>query len=280
MRFYKVHGLGNDFILFDARTRRLDWHRLAPRLCDRHFGIGADGLLLLENGEKAPFRMRIINADGSEAEMCGNGIRCFAKYLADHSYIPADQDELEVETLAGIQRLRLLRRGGVVEAVRVAMGRPRFDPAEIPVDLPGPGPIIDYPLTVDGQRLTLTFVSMGNPHAVAFIDEPVESFPLDRVGPKVEHHPLFPKRTNFEVVNRLAPDRYRVRVWERGVGLTLACGTGACAVAAAARLKGLAPERVRVELPGGSLEIEWDGQGEVFMTGPAAEVFVGEWFED
>ncbi len=280
MRFYKVHGLGNDFILFDARARRLDWHRLAPRLCDRHFGIGADGLLLLEDGEKAPFRMRIINADGSEAEMCGNGIRCFAKYLADHSYIPADRDELEVETLAGIQRLRLVRRGGVVEAVRVAMGRPRFDPAEVPVDLPGPGPIIDYPVIVDGHRLALTFVSMGNPHAIAFLDDPVEAFPLEQVGPKVENHPLFPKRTNFEVVNRLSPDHYRVRVWERGVGLTLACGTGACAVAVAARLKRLAPEKVRVELPGGTLEIEWDGQGEVLMTGPAAEVFVGEWFED
>ena len=280
MRFYKVHGLGNDFILFDARSRRLDWHRLAPRLCDRHFGIGADGLLLLETGEEAPFRMRIINADGSEAEMCGNGIRCFAKYLADHSYIPADQDELEIETLAGIQRVRLIRRGGVVEAVRVAMGRPRLDPAEIPVDLPGPGPIIDYPMTVGSHRLALTFVSMGNPHAVAFIGDPVEAFPLEQVGPKVEHHALFPKRMNFEVVNRLAPDCYRVRVWERGVGLTLACGTGACAVAVAARLKRLAPEKVRVELPGGALDIEWDGQGEVYMTGPAAEVFVGEWFED
>jgi diaminopimelate epimerase len=275
--FQKSHGAGNDFVLVDARELAFDWSRLARRMCDRHFGVGSDGLLLVEHSQVADYRMRMFNPDGSEAEMCGNGIRCFAKLLFDDGLVLSG-DRVTVETLAGIQKLRVFRDGGKVVRVRVGMGAPRFQPDEIPVRgaLDG-GRGVQRRLAVDGQELDVTCVSMGNPHAVAFIEAPVGEFPLERVGPLVERHADFPARTNFEIVNVLAPDRLRMRVWERGAGLTLACGTGACGVMVAARLHGHVGPRATIELPGGTLEIEWDGEGEVWMTGPAELVFTGEW---
>ena len=276
MEFYKAHGIGNDFVLIDARTTAdRDWPELARAMCDRHFGVGADGILLVLNSATADFRMRMLNPDGSEAEMCGNGIRCFARYVYENV---APKAELRVETGAGVLPLTLRVRDGVVEAVTVNMGAPHFTPRDIPVVLDH-SPVVDHPLDVGGMTLRLTCVSMGNPHAVAFVEEDVESFPLAEIGPLVERHPLFPRRVNFEVCRVLGRGELDVRVWERGAGLTLACGTGASAVTVAARLKGLTDERIRLRLPGGTLEMSWDGQGDVFMTGPAEFVFRGEWLK-
>jgi diaminopimelate epimerase len=278
--FRKGHGAGNDFVLVDARAASRDWARLARAMCDRHFGVGADGLLLVEDSGAADYRMRMFNPDGSEAEMCGNGIRFFAKYLFDEGLV-ASGDRVSVETLAGVQRLQVFREGGRVARVRVGMGAPRFRPEEVPVagTLNGKR-AVERHLSVEGTELDVTCVSMGNPHAVAFIDAPVEEFPLERIGPRVEHLPDFPARTNFEIVNVIDRSRLRMRVWERGAGLTLACGTGACAVMAAARVHDLVEPRAEIALPGGTLEIEWDGEGEVWMTGPAETVFAGEWLRD
>ncbi|MBI4289085.1 MAG: diaminopimelate epimerase [Chloroflexi bacterium] len=274
MRFVKMHGTGNDFILIDGYTERRDWAKLARRLCDRHFGIGSDGILVVLPSRKADLRMRMFNPDGSEAETCGNGVRCFAKYAVDHGL--TGQKQFSVETLAGVKRLQTFSQKGEVQRVRVNMGKPRFRPEEIP--LKGEftsSPIVDYPLAIAGRRLLLTFVNVGNPHAVAFVQEPVDDFPLSDIGPQVERHPLFPKRTNFEVVNVRGQGKLQARVWERGAGLTLSCGSGACAVAVAARLKGHTEDKLDITLPGGTLSLEWNG--DVFLTGPAVEVFEGEW---
>ena len=285
MRFVKLHGAGNDYVLVDGRGQDADWPALARAMSDRHFGIGSDGLLLLMPSEKAPVRMRMFNPDGSEAEMCGNGIRCFAKYVLERQVVAATDGALLVETGAGVLRVEPVWEDGRMTAARVGMGVPRLRPREIPVALPRRKGreqeelVLDYPLEVDGYRLRLAFVSMGNPHAVAFIHDPVEEFPLDRIGPLVERHKVFPRRTNFEIVNMLSGNKLQVRVWERGVGETLACGTGVCAVAVAGWLKGLMRERVELELPGGTLLVEWGGEGEVYLSGPVAEVFEGEWKE-
>lgn len=277
MRFVKLHGSGNDFIVLDARKEKHDWSKIAIALCDRHFGAGADGILLVEPSQKAGFKMRIINQDGSEAEMSGNGMRCFVKYVFDEGLATSKSGELAVETLNGIQRVKAAFAGGKVTSVRVGMGKPRLQPAEIPVSAPGPGPILDYQLHLDGQTIQVACVSMGNPHAIAFLDAPVDQWPLETLGPKVERHPFFPRRVNFEIVNVLDRRRLKSRVWERGAGITLACGTGACATAVAARLKGLVDDTVEIAEPGGVLKVEWDGQGEVFLEGPAELVYRGEW---
>lgn len=277
MRFVKLQGTGNDFVLVDARAWETDWPELARQLCERHFGIGADGLLVLLDSQQADYRMRIFNPDGSEAEMCGNGIRCFARYLLSAGLVPPTAGGVRIETLAGVRDVRFLGNGERVEAFQVSMGAPRLRPRDIPVALDHPGPVVDYPLSVDGHELRLTFVSMGNPHAVAFIEQPVAEFPLEQVGPLVEHHPLFPQRVNFSVARIIGPGRLEARVWERGAGPTMACGTGACAVAVAGRLRGKTPFQVDIALPGGTLRILWDGTEEVLLTGPAELVFVGEW---
>ncbi|MBI2863294.1 MAG: diaminopimelate epimerase [Chloroflexi bacterium] len=285
MRFAKMHGIGNDYVVIDARQDsdlRRDWPAVARTLCDRHFGVGSDGLVLVIPSATADFRFRMFNPDGTEAEMCGNGIRCFAKYVADHGLVETSVDWLDVETPAGVRRLGLLRDDGVVANVVVSMGTPRLKPGEIPVslpqkDAPEPEVLLDFPVTVGGRDLAVTCVSMGNPHAVAFLAEPVASFPLERLGPLMEHHPAFPKRINFEIVNVEKRGGLSMRVWERGAGETLACGTGACATAVAARLRGLVGEEVDIALPGGTLRVAWDGKGEVLMTGPAELVFEGEW---
>ncbi len=280
MDFVKMHGLGNDFVLvdlLDSGQGRSDaaWAELAVRLCDRHFGIGADGVLLALPSETADARLRILNSDGSEAEMCGNGIRCLARYVRDQGRAGslAGGGALRVETLAGVLELTFPS----ADAVRVNMGRPRLAGREIPM-LVDAEPVLDQPLRVDGRELRISAVSMGNPHAVAFLGpDELAALPLHEVGPAVEHHPLFPQRTNFEAVALTSRHSATVRVWERGAGPTLACGTGACAVTVAGILRGELESPVAVTLPGGTLQIEWEAGGPVYMTGPATYAFRGTW---
>jgi diaminopimelate epimerase len=278
MRITKMHGLGNDYI-YIRPERELDWHDIARRVSDRHFGVGADGLILALPSEVADLRMRMFNADGSEAEMCGNGIRCLAKYAIEEGMVRPDIPEVTIETGAGILALQLFRDDGVVTGARVDMGRPRFEPAEIPANVEGPAPIMSLPVEAGGMGLRLTLVSMGNPHAIHYVEEGIEDFPLERIGPLVERHPLFPRRTNFQVVQVLDRGHVKHRVWERGSGITLASGTSAAAVCVASRLHGFTGDRIVDSLPGGDLVLEWDGEGPVFMTGPATRVFDGEWHE-
>ena len=282
MRFTKMHGAGNDYVYVDARGQERDWPALSVAMSDRHLGVGSDGLILALPSEKADLRMRMFNADGSEGEMCGNGIRCLVRFAFDNGIISAEKSPVRVETMAGVLDVTPLGdNGGGMTAARVLMGAPRLIPAEIPVALEGMDAVIDQPLEVAGREFRMTCVSMGNPHAVVFLDEPVDDFPLTEIGPQVELHPLFPARVNFEIVNVLDGGRVlKTRVWERGSGITMACGTGACAVQVAARLNGLAGDRATIALPGGDLTVEWPGEGEVIMEGPVATVFDGEWLDE
>lgn len=271
LEFTKLHGTANDFVYVDARRGFPgDPAALAPRLCDRHRGIGADGLILLLDSERADCRMAIYNADGSRPEMCGNGIRGFAKFVHDARLVEADP--LAVETDAGIKTVRVVRHNGAVHSVAVDMGAPEWEGRRIPVA--ADGVVIDHPLTVGDDHWRVTCVSMGNPHCVVFVDA-VESLALDRIGPAFEQHPFFPQRVNTEFVRVLGPERLEMRVWERGAGETLACGTGACAAAVAAARTGRAGRTVTVALPGGELRIEWQADDHVRMTGDAVEVFRG-----
>ena len=285
MKFTKMHGAGNDYIYIDARAPTFDnedWPKLSQQMSDRHFGIGGDGIILIMDSDVADLRMRMFNADGSEGEMCGNGIRCFVKYAVERGIVAPADGKIKVETLAGIRSIVPIYDGQLLVGARVSMGEPRLNPEDLPVELDPAmgyrkGPVLSYPFQVDGLDLPLTFVSMGNPHAVTFLDKPVAEFPLHIIGPQVERHPMFPRRVNFEVVNLGEPGQLKARVWERGSGETLACGTGACAIAVAARLQGLTQDSVDITLPGGTLTIDWDGEGEVYLEGPAEEVFSGEW---
>jgi diaminopimelate epimerase len=277
MRFVKMQGTGNDFVLLEAQGDERNWPRLAQAMCDRYFGVGADGLILVLPSSRADVRMRMFNPDGSEAEMCGNGLRCIVKYAVEGGLARPRAGRIDVETLAGVLAAQTYGDERTVERVRVSMGVPRFAPAEIPVLVEVEPPIVDLPLEVAGHALRLTCLSMGNPHAVHFVDGSVADFPLEEVGPLVEHHALFPQRVNFEVARVLAGDRIETRVWERGAGATLACGSGAAATVVAARLSSLVGEIVDITLPGGTLGIEWDGRGEVYLSGPAERVFAGEW---
>lgn len=273
--FVKMHGLGNDFIVVDCLTPRYDVEQLvaaAAPLCDRHVGIGGDGLILVLPSETAPFRMRIINSDGSEPEMCGNGIRCFAKYAYEHGL--TRETQFTVETLAGPIKPVLILEGEHVQAVRVDMGEPRLERAQIPMNGPA-GTVVDEPLAVADRTFNITAVSMGNPHAIIFVDD-VQQFPVEHYGPLIETHPAFPRRTNVEFVQVEAPDQLIMRVWERGAGITLACGTGACATLVAAVLTGRAERTATVTLPGGPLLITWSAEdNRIYMTGPATEAFTG-----
>jgi len=285
MKFTKMHGAGNDYLYIDARDHHVfstDWSQLSRSMSDRHFGVGSDGIILIEDSVIADLKMRMFNSDGSESEMCGNGIRCFAKYAIDRGIATPGADGIEVETLAGIRTVVPIYHGDRITGARVAMGEPLLEPGDVPVILdPALGypkrPVTGYPLAVDSLELRLSFVSMGNPHAITFIDQPVGAFPLHTIGPMVEHHSIFPNRVNFETVNITGPGTMTARVWERGSGETMACGTGACAIAVAARLLGIADGRVDITLPGGTLSIDWDGQGEVYLEGPAEEIFSGDW---
>jgi diaminopimelate epimerase len=266
--FTKMHGLGNDFILIDCRRIKLgNLPELSRRLCHRRFGIGADQVLLFYNSEKADFMMRIFNADGSEVEMCGNGIRCLAKYVWNRAL--SDKDVLMVETPAGIMRTE--KRSG--KGVRVDMGEPVFEGRLIPVKLDGR--IKNVPLKIGDREFSITCVSMGNPHAVIVLEE-VDFFDVMRYGPLIESHELFPRKINVEFIQVIDPGKIKMRVWERGSGETMACGTGAAAAAVAANLNGLTGKKVLVKLPGGELTIEWNEDNHVYMTGPAEEVFTGE----
>jgi diaminopimelate epimerase len=273
VNFTKLQATGNDFVLMDAAGLEDDWPRLARAMCHRSFGIGADGLLLLLKSAVADFRMRMFNPDGSEAEVCGNGLRCLARYVIDRGLADADR-ELTIETTAGIRRVKSC--GG--NWFQIDMGVPRFRPEEIPVSIEVDIiPILDYPINVGGKELLLNFVSLGNPHGVCFVEDSVADFPLSELGPLVEHHELFPQRLNFEVASVLSRREIRARVWERGAGETLSCGSGVCAVAVAAQLHGYVDSQVDVILPGGTLSVEWDGRGEVYLSGGAEMVFTGEW---
>ncbi|MFC4811764.1 diaminopimelate epimerase [Paenibacillus sp. GCM10023250] len=274
MNFTKMHGLGNDFIVVAGESKLPDdAAQLAERLCNRFFGIGADGLVYILPSERADFRMRIINSDGSEAEQCGNAIRCVAKYVYDNGL--TDKETLTIETLgAGVQELQLTVDNGKVSRVRVNMGQPILEGLKVPTTIDA-NPVIGHPIEVDGREFKFTAVSMGNPHCVIYVDD-AANFDLAAWGPKLESHPLFPRKINVEFVTVRAKDRTDMRVWERGAGPTLACGTGACATVVASVLNGLTDRTATVSLKGGDLLIEWDeATNYVFMTGPAEEVFRG-----
>ncbi|MCD8008918.1 MAG: diaminopimelate epimerase [Clostridiales bacterium] len=272
MKFTKMHGCGNDYIYVDCTKEPLaDPNGTALRLSDRHFGIGSDGLILICPSEKGDFRMRMYNADGSEGAMCGNGIRCVAKFCYDKGL--TDKTRLAVETNAGMKYLDLTVENGQVSKVRVDMGAPGLAAADIPVTGLGDR-VIGQPVNVAGQDWTMTCVSMGNPHAVVWCDD-VDGLDIDKVGPQFENHPMFPDRVNTEFVRVIDRQNVQMRVWERGAGETWACGTGACATAVACVQNGLTDDHVTVHLRGGDLEIEVT-DGSVFMTGPAVTVFEGE----
>jgi len=283
MKFTKVQGSGNDFVLLEADESKRDWSRLAVAMCDRHFGIGADGLLLVLPSNKADFKMRMFDPDGSEAEACGNGLRCLVKYVLEKGLFNKNASQMNVETMAGTRKVKLEGTGGKIASIEVSMGEPRFAAGDIPLVIEPGGELVDikkmlgYPLTIDNTNLLLNLVSMGNPHAVYFWQRPVSEFPLSRLGPKVENLPVFPNRVNFEVAQVVSRQKIEARVWERGAGETLACGSGACAIAVAAHLHGYIDNKVDIKLPGGVLGVEWDGAGEVFLSGPAEIVFIGEW---
>lgn len=276
LRFVKMHGLGNDFIVVNALEEKLpaDLNELARRVCHRRFGIGADGLIIVLPSDRADLRMRIFNPDGSEPEMCGNGIRCFARYVYETGLVR--EPEIRVETLAGIIKPRLILKEGGVTGVRVDMGEPRLEREKIPMTGSG-SPVVDEPVVVDGGIWRGTCVSMGNPHCVFFVENVAEA-PVTTVGPAVENHPLFPQRTNVEFIEVLNRSELKMRVWERGAGETLACGTGACAAAVAGVLTGRSDREVTVHLAAGDLEIEWSPENNhVYMTGPAVTVFQGDY---
>lgn len=274
MKFTKMHGCGNDYVYVNLFEEQVDDPAaVSIKVSDRHFGIGSDGVITIGPSDKADFRMRIYNADGSEAEMCGNGIRCVAKYVYDHKL--TDKTEISVESGAGVKYLTLYVKDGKVEQVRVDMGEPILTPAEIPVVADG-DKVIDVPVEVGGKTWNMTCVSMGNPHAVVFVDD-TEHFELEKYGPLFESHERFPKRTNTEFVQVISRTEANMRVWERGSAETWACGTGTCACVMACILNNKTDDKVLVHLRGGDLTIEYDRQtNHVFMTGPATEVFQGE----
>jgi diaminopimelate epimerase len=290
MKFSKLQATGNDFILADAFTERgkADWEKAARAMCDRHFGVGADGLILVQNSTIADLKMRLFNSDGSEAEVSGNGLRCFAKYaiekgLAGKISSRAGQSScsLTIETLSGVRKVKAYMSDSKVNRAEVNMGLPLFRPEQIPVKAKiATIPILDYPLVINGKKLILTLVSMGNPHAVSFSSRPVADFPLAEIGPKIERHHMFPQKINFEVAKVLSRRKIEARVWERGVGETLACGSGASAIAVVARLLDYVDGQVDIMLAGGTLTVSWDRVGEVLLTGPVEEVFTGEWLEE
>lgn len=287
MNFTKLQGAGNDFVLVETRDLKRDWSPLALSICDRRFGVGADGLLLMLPSSVADFRMRIFNSDGSEAEACGNGLRCFVRYLIDRGLVPnTETGEVTVETGAGISKAKIKRTTRDVVQIQVNMGIPRLKAAEIPVVLGRVDTekvdimsLLSYTLVIDGTRLLLNFVSMGNPHAVYFCEEPVADFPLAEIGPQIEKHEIFPNRVNFEVARMIGRKQIEARVWERGAGETLACGTGACAIAVSAQIRGFTNSKVDIMLPGGTLNVTWDGVGEVLLGGPAEIIFAGDYPE-
>jgi diaminopimelate epimerase len=273
--FTKMHGLGNDYLFIDTEKHPVaDPAALSRAMSHRHLGAGSDGIILVMPGEDAPFRMRIFNADGSEAETCGNGIRCFAKYVYERGMTA--ETAFTIATLAGPNRVALQVEAGKVAAVRSNMGRPRFDRAEIPME-GAPGRVLEEDLDLeDGRRVQVTCANIGNPHAVVFVED-AAAIDLTDLGPKIEKHPKFPRRTNVEFVNVIDRDNIAMRIWERGSGITMASGSGSCGAALASVITDRVNRRVTVHLVYGELTIDWDEDGNVYQEGPAAEVYTGEW---
>ncbi len=275
IEFTKYHGLGNDFILIDNRSSSepIVTPELAIKLCDRNFGIGADGVIsVLPGQDHTDYTMQIINSDGSEPEMCGNGIRCLAKFIAQLEGNKSNVAQYRIHTLAGVMKPQITTDGGV----KVDMGEPKLLAAEIPTTLcPNDEKVIDQTLEVAGKSWSVTCVSMGNPHCITFVED-VAAVSLEIIGPQFEHHPVFPQRTNTEFIQLIERNYLKMRVWERGAGATLACGTGACAALVAGVLTGKCDRIATVELPGGCLEIEWSSDQRLYMTGPAERVFTGQ----
>lgn len=277
MKFTKMQGIGNDYVYVNGFKEKLkNPSETAIKVSDRHFGIGSDGLILINPSKVADFEMEMYNADGSRGEMCGNGIRCVAKYVYDYGL--TDKTQIAVETLAGIKYLDLTVRDGKAVQIKVNMGNPILNPEQIPIVSEG-AEVINEPIVVEGKEYRMTGVSMGNPHVIIYMDD-IDHLEIEKIGPKFENHERFPKRVNTEFVKVLDRNTVQMRVWERGSGETLACGTGACAVAVACILNGLTEDKVTVKLLGGDLLIEWDRENNlVYMTGPAEVVFDGEWDE-
>ncbi len=276
MRFTKMHGTGNDYVFVDGSAERVaDPAGLARAMSDRHCGIGSDGLVLVLPSQMADVRMRMFNADGSEAEMCGNGIRCLAKYVYEHGL--SRENPMRVETGAGVKSVQLAvsADGGIARAT-VDMGEPILEPATIPVTVAGDR-AVDVAMSAGGERLRMTCVSMGNPHAVIYVGD-VAAVPLEQLGPQVEHHAMFPRGTNVHFVQVVSAEEVVARTWERGSGATLGCGTGACAVCVAGVLTGRSGREVLVQVPGGELEVAWrESDNRVYLTGAAVKVFSGDW---
>ena len=275
--FTKMTGLGNDYVYIDCTSgnKLKDIPELARKVSDRHFGIGSDGLILIEKAENknADFKMRIFNSDGSEAEMCGNGIRCVAKFIHDNKM--SNKDRIDIDTLAGIKKVKIIEEDdGSCENVIVDMGEPIFQDKNIPYDVYEPFNK-DLDLEVNGKKMRFTVVSMGNPHAITFVED-INNIEIEKIGPIVENNPKFPNRTNVEFVQIIDKNNIKVRVWERGVGETVACGTGASAAVVAGGINGYTGENVEVELPGGKLQIEWGKDNHIYMQGPATKVYEGK----
>ena len=280
MNFTKMHGASNDYIFIDARNVQQDWKRLAVEISNRNKGVGSDGIILALESAQHDLQMRMFNADGSEGDMCGNGIRCLAAFAIKTGFVEKDKTPIFIETISGIKSVIPIITENIISSAKVNMGKPIFEPENIPIKVDANlKRIVDYPLTVGDKEFDITCVSMGNPHAVSFISTPVNSVDLVEIGPLVENHAFFPNKINFEIVNVISRSHVKARVWERGSGITMACGTGACAIACAGIKSGFLNHQVEVELPGGILQIEWGGNNDddVIMTGPVAEVFEGEW---
>jgi diaminopimelate epimerase len=277
VKFAKMHGAGNDFLVVESAGEERDWATIAVAMCERNLGVGADGLMLVLPSTKADFRMRLFNSDGSEAEVSGNGVRCLVKYAVERSIASGASDRVTIEAVHDVLEAKIHREDGKVVRSRLSMGEPQFEPPRIPMIVETEPPVVDYEMDVQGQRTAVSCVSMGNPHAVHFIESEVTDYPLDTIGPHVENHRAFPARVNYGVAKVVSRDRMDVRVWERGAGETLACGSGCCAAMVMAHVKGLVDDRVDISQPGGLLTVEWDGRGDVYLTGPAEFIFDGEW---
>ena len=280
VEFTKLHGAGNDYIAIDGRGIDRDWGALSKAMSALAFGVGSDGIVLVQNSDIAQIRMRVYNPDGSEAEMSGNGIRLFSKFVVDRKFVLPEDNGLTVETGGGVRVVWPTMQDDKMVAAKVAMGEPTFIPAEIPVELAAIGDLEilkNFPIRAGGYDLKITCLAVGNPHAVVVMKDPVEDFPLTEVGPHVEHHELFPNRINFEIVNVINRSKIRTRIFERGAGETMSSGTGSTAAASAARAHGLVDNTVDVIVDGGILRISWDETGQAYLEGPAVEVFSGVW---
>jgi diaminopimelate epimerase len=285
MEFTKMHGAANDFVVVDARNMTRDWPAMAITVCDRHRGIGCDSLITLLTSTKADFGMRTYDADGSESETCGNGLRCIARYVLEKGLVKPDAEMVKIETLSEVSTVKFERQDGKVVKLWANLGRPRLALEQIPVDPKADGKgkffnvdeLIDYRGMFGDMELTLNLISMGNPHAVFFTEKPVADFPMEKIGPLVENMPIFPNRTNFQVARVLDKEHIEARVWEKGIGETMACGSGTCAIAVASKINGYTGSKIKVKLPGGILDAVYNGNGEVVIGGPAVVVYEGIW---